>query len=254
MKRMISATVIALNEEKDLPRCLESLKFCDEIILIDSGSTDRTVEVAKKYGAKVIQEPWRGYGAQKNFAMQQAKNEWVLNLDADEVVTTELKNEILIEIQSQNPASGYFIARKTFYLGKWIQYGGWYPNYVTRLCKKSISKWTEPAVHEELTIEGEVRNLKNPMLHYTFSDISDQLRTNLKYAKQGADQLHSKNKKATILKLIFKPISKFFETYILKLGMLDGLAGFIISVNAAHSVFMKYSFLFELQNEKFKQK
>lgn len=250
---MLSATVIALNEEKDLPRCLKSLQFCDEVIVVDSGSTDKTVEIAKKFGAKVIQEPWHGYGAQKNFAMQHAKNEWVLNLDADEAVTPELKEEILKEINSSNSAAGYFIARKTFYLGKWVRFGGWYPNHVTRLCRKSCSKWTEPKVHEELKIEGEVRILKNPMLHFTFSDISDQLRTNLKYAKQGAEELYSKQKKANVFKLIFKPISKFFETYFFKLGMLDGLAGFIISVNAAHSVFMKYSFLFEMQNKELQQ-
>lgn len=252
----ISATIIALNEEKDLPRCLQSLKFCDEIILVDSGSTDKTAEIAKSYGAKVLQEAWRGYGQQKNFAMSHSTHEWVLNLDADEEVTESLRNEILREISSENPSTAYAIARKTFYLGKWIRFGGWYPNYVTRLALKSKSRWTEPNVHEELkTNDGLMpKRLSNPMHHYTFTDISDQIRTNLKYARQGAHDLFEKGRPASILKLIFKPIGKFFETYILKRGCLDGLAGFIISVNAAHSVFMKYSFLIELHREKASRK
>ncbi len=248
---MLSVTIIALNEEKDLPRCLESVQFADEIILVDSGSTDRTVEVAKKFGAKVIQEPWHGYGAQKNFAMDKAKNDWVLNIDADEAVTPELREEILREIKSEQAAASYAVARKTFYLGKWIRFGGWYPNYVTRLARKSKARWTEPHVHEELKAgEGEVRKFQNPLLHYTFSDISDQIRTNMRYAMQGAQDLERKAVKPSLFKLIFKPIWKFIETYLIKRGCFDGLAGFIISVNAAHSVFMKYSFLMERSKDK----
>lgn len=243
---MLTATVIALNEEKDLPRCLESLRFCDEIIVVDSGSNDRTVEIAKKFGAKVFVEPWRGYGAQKNYAQSKATNEWVLNIDSDEEVTAELRNEILSKIQTQNGINGYSIARKTFYLGKWIRHGGWYPNYVTRLARKSVSSWSEPHVHEVLQIEGQTQNLENPMHHYTFENISDQIRTNLRYAMQGAQNLKSEGQSGSLVKLMIKPISKFIETYFFKLGMLDGLAGFIISVNAAHSVFMKYSFLIEM--------
>jgi glycosyltransferase involved in cell wall biosynthesis len=245
----ISATVIALNEERDLPRCLESLRFADEVILVDSGSHDRTVEIAKQMGARVIIEPWRGYGAQKNFAMSQAKSRWVLNVDADEVVTPELKAEILAELNSQKPAAGYAVARKTFYLGRWIKYGGWYPNYVTRLVQKSQATWTEPNVHEVLTVQGDLRQLKNPMLHYTFSDIADQVRTNMRYAHQGALDLRTKGSAPSYMKLLFKPFGKFLETYFLKLGCLDGLAGFIISINAAHSMFLKFAYLLEMSRD-----
>jgi glycosyltransferase involved in cell wall biosynthesis len=245
----ISATVIALNEERDLPRCLESLKFCDEIIVVDSGSTDRTVEVAKQFGAKVLVEPWRGYGAQKNFAMSQATSGWVLNIDADEVITPELREEILAEIGSDQPAAGYAVARKTFYLGRWIRHGGWYPNYVTRLSQKALGQWSEPNVHEVLEVKGELRRLKNPMLHYTFSDIADQVRTNMRYAHQGALDLHRRGVPASYLKLIVKPFGKFIETYFFKQGCLDGLPGFIISINAAHSMFLKYAYLMEMNRE-----
>lgn len=245
----ISATVIVLNEERDLPRCLESLKFCDEIIVIDSGSADRTVEVARQFGAKVIDEPWRGYGAQKNFAMSQAHSTWILNIDADEVITPELRQEILAEVASTNPAAGYAVARKTFYMGRWIRYGGWYPNYVTRLCRKTLGSWSEPNVHEELVLNGELRRLKNPMLHYTFSDIADQVRTNMRYARQGALDLKNRGLSPSYAKLLAKPLGKFVETYFFKRGFLDGLPGFIISINAAHSMFLKYAYLLEMNRE-----
>ena len=242
----ISATIITLNEESDLPQCLESLSWVDEIIVVDSGSTDGTVDIARRAGAHVYQEPWRGYGAQKNYAMSLCKGQWILNIDADEVVTAELKNEILAEIQSSRAASGYQVARKTFYLGRWIRYGGWYPNYVTRLCRAQMAQWTEPHVHEELKVQGELRRLKHPLLHYTFSDISDQIRTNMKYASQGAQALKSRGGSQSLIKLLLKPLGKFLECYIFKRGFLDGLPGFIIAINAAHSMFLKFAYLLEL--------
>ena len=241
----IAATVITLNEEKDLPRCLESLRWVDEIVVVDTNSADRTQEIARSFGAKVINEKWRGYGAQKNFAMEQCKSDWVLNIDADEAVTPELRSEIEAEITSNHPAAGYYVARKTFYLGRWIKFGGWYPNYVTRLCRRTEARWSEPQVHEHLQIKGEVRYLKNPLLHYTFSDIADQVTTNVRYARQGAEEMRKRGVKPSLFKLLFKPFGKFLETYVGKRGFLDGLPGFVISVNAAHSMFLKYAFLIE---------
>lgn len=249
LKPGITATIIALNEEEDLPRCLDSLSFANEIILIDSGSSDRTVEIAKAKGVRVITEPWHGYGAQKNFAMQHAKHEWVLNVDADEEITKALKEEILREIQKPQASPGFAVARKTFYLGQWIRYGGWYPNYVTRLVQKSKARWSEPHVHEQLLVEGAIQKLKNPMNHYTFRDIADQVRANMRYAKEGALNLHKRGKRGNLIKLLFKPFGKFLETYFFKRGCLDGLAGFIISINAAHSMFLKYAYLIELQRK-----
>jgi glycosyltransferase involved in cell wall biosynthesis len=200
-------------------------------------------------GAKVIEQKWMGYGAQKNFAMSQTVSDWVLNVDADEVITPELRAEIVREITSNKPAAGYAVARKTFYMGRWIRFGGWYPNYVTRLVRKSGASWTEPNVHEQLVPNGELRYLKNPMLHYTFSDIADQVRTNMRYARQGALDLKTKGAPPSYVKLLLKPLGKFLETYFLKRGCLDGLPGFIISVNAAHSMFLKYAYLLEMSRE-----
>lgn len=241
----IAATVITLNEERNLPRCLESLRWVDEIVVVDTSSADRTQEIAKSFGARVIDEKWRGYGAQKNFAMEQCKSDWVLNVDADEAVTPELRAEIEAEISSSRPAAGYYVARKTFYLGRWIRHGGWYPNYVTRLCRRTEARWSEPQVHEALQIRGEVRHLANPLLHYTFRDIAHQVTTNVRYARQGAEEMLRRGARPSILKLIGKPLGKFLETYLLKRGFLDGLPGFVISVNAAHSMFLKHAFLIE---------
>ena len=249
----LTVTIIALNEEADLPRCLESARFANEIILIDTGSTDKTVKIAQEYGAKVFTEKWIGYGAQKNSAHLKATSDWVLNLDADEEITPELRAEIqsvLSRAANNDPmvAEGYSVSRKTYYLKKWIRYGGWYPNFVTRMCRKKSGAWTEPQVHEELKITGTLQKLKHSLNHYTFSGIEDQIKTNLKYAKQGAIELNNKGKKFSFLKLILKPVGKFFETYFFKLGFLDGWRGFLISINAAHSMFLKFAFLWELEN------
>ncbi len=246
-KLPLTVTVIALNEERDLPRCLQSVGFADEVIVVDSGSTDKTVEIAQRFGARVEREPWRGYGPQKNHAMSLARNNWVLNLDADEALTPELQSEIEAVVlgKTVSQSSGYAIARKTYYMGRWIRFGGWYPNYVTRLARRSSAKWSEPQVHEELQVDGPIARLKNPMLHYTFSDIADQVRTNIRYALQGSEVLASRGVKGSVLLMLFKPIGKFLESYVLKQGFRDGLAGLVIAVNAAHSMFMKYAFLLE---------
>ena len=245
----ISATVIALNEADNLTRCLKSLDFADEIILVDSGSTDETLEIARKFNVKIYSEVWRGYGAQKNFAMSHAACDWVLNVDADEEITVELKKEILAAISSPNSFDGYAIARKTFFLGKWIRHGGWFPNYVMRLCKRKAGSWTEPEVHEVLKISGTVGRFNEPMNHFTFKNLNDQILTNVKYARNGARQFILSRPNVGLISLVTlalaKPIGKFIETYFFKLGVLDGLRGFIISVNAAYSVFMKYVFALE---------
>lgn len=240
----ISATVITLNEEKNIERCLQSLQFADEIIVVDSGSHDNTIEKAEKWGARVFKQPWLGYGEQKNFAMQQAKHEWVLNIDADEEITDALRREIELLIPATT-AHGFEIARKTFYNDQWIRFGGWYPNYVMRLCRKGNAQWTTPKLHEKLSVQGKTERLRSPMHHFTFGSIEDQVRTNLRYAKEGAAQLRRAHALQFKIKIIYKPFVKFLESYIFKLGFLDGWLGWIIAINSAHSMFLKYAFLME---------
>ena len=246
----ISVTIIALNEEKKIAKAIQSVSWAEDILVVDSGSTDRTVEIAKQNGARVLQNPWKGYGQQKNFAQAHALHSWILNIDADEWVSESLANEIRDQLTVLNsterlPSQGFQIPRKTFYLGKWIEHGGWYPNYLTRLAHRDSAHWTEPAVHESLQVQGETGRLKNPIMHDAFNSIGDQILTNLRFAKLGSEDLARKGQKPSMFKLIFKPLGKFFETYFLKKGFADGLPGFIISVNAAHSMFLKYAFLFE---------
>jgi glycosyltransferase involved in cell wall biosynthesis len=244
----VSVTLITLNEEQNLARAIQSVKWADEVIVVDSGSTDRTVEVARQMGAKVFFNPWPGYGCQKNYAQRQASHDWVLNIDADEAVSSELAFEIQQALSGLGDGAqvrGFSFPRKTFYLGRWIKHGGWYPNYLVRLADRRAARWSEPQVHEALEVDGEVRVLQSPLDHFSFSSIQDQIMTNLTFSRLGSQDLARKGKRPSLFKLVVKPIGKFVETYFLKRGFMDGLPGFIISVNAAHSMFLKYAYLLE---------
>ncbi|MGK5087134.1 glycosyltransferase family 2 protein [Bdellovibrionota bacterium FG-2] len=248
----LSVTIITLNEQKTIASAIQSVQWADEILVIDSGSTDQTVEIAKNLGARVIYNPWPGYGKQKNYAQNQAKNEWVLNLDGDERVPAELANEIQAALrQTLANTPGYkdlqamCFPRKTFFLGRWIRHGGWYPNVLTRLGNRKHCQWSEPHVHEELEVNGRTQRLKNALDHFGFPSIHHQISTNLRLSKLGSEDLHRRGASGSLLKLLLKPFGKFVETYLLKFGFLDGLPGFIISINAAHSMFLKYAFLME---------
>lgn len=248
-KLPVSVTVITLNEEENLPRLLESVKWANEVVVVDCGSKDGTQKIAENFGAKFHSNEWKGYGQQKNHAQSLAKNDWVLNLDADEACSDELKKEILELVTSGSLKSGetfgYSVPRKTFYLGRWIMHGGWYPNYLVRFSNRHHSKWTEPRIHEALEVNGKTGKLKSDIHHYTFTGIEDQVAANLRYAKLGSSELIRKGGKASLLKMLIKPVGKFLETYFWKMGFLDGWAGFLISVNAAYSMFLRYAFLYE---------
>lgn len=249
----LSVTIITLNEEKNIARAIESVRgFAQEIIVVDSGSHDRTKEIATSLGARVIENPWRGYGQQKNFAQDQTKYDWVLNIDADEQVSPELAQEIQLTLERDDSKNvqGYFIPRLSHYLGRWIRHGGWYPNRLIRLANKKTSRWTEPDVHEALEVRGAVNILQHDLYHYPFRDIQDQIHTNLRFSKLGSEVLKKRGKQKSLILLLVKPIGKFLETYVVKRGFLDGIAGFIISVNAAHSIFLKYAYLFEERKSK----
>lgn len=241
----LSVTIICLNEEDNIGRAIASVKWAQEIVVVDSGSVDRTVEIARSLGAKVFHNPWPGYGQQKNFAQRQAAHDWILNIDADEEVSPRLAAEIQATLENPRDCRGFEMPRKTFYLGRWIRHGGWYPNYLVRLADRRAAGWSEPNVHEALEVQGTIGRLAEPLLHYAFPSIHDQILTNLNFSRLGARDLLRRGKSPSIAKLLLKPVGKFIETYVLKRGFLDGLAGFIISVNAAHSIFLKYAYLHE---------
>lgn len=244
----LSVTIVTLNEEKNIARAIESVRsFAQEILVVDSGSQDRTREIAEHLGAKVLQNPWRGYGQQKNFAQDHASHDWILNLDADEEVSPELAQEIQTVLERDQDANvqGYLLPRLSFYLGRWIRHGGWYPNRLVRLANRKHARWSEPDVHEEWVVRGAVQVLQNDLLHFPFQDIREQVDTNLRFSRLGFEALKKKGQTKSFLKLLLKPVGKFLETYLIKRGFMDGLAGFIISVNAAHSIFLKYAYFFE---------
>lgn len=245
-KLPISLVIIAFNEEAHIERCIRSAPFVDDIVVVDSFSTDRTVEISELCGARVFQEKWKGFGPQKSFATSQAKNPWVISLDADEALSPELAVEIAEKFSTLQPEAGYLFPRRSFHLGRWIDHGGWYPDYQLRLFNKEKSQWNSAVLHEKVEVKEKLL-MKNPLLHWVFENLSDQVVTNDRYSSLGAQQLYEAGKKFSYLKLLTKPLSKFIETYFFKKGFLDGIAGFIISVGAAYSIFLRFAKLWELQ-------
>lgn len=243
----LTAVVITLNEERNIARCLKSLTWADELLVVDSGSQDRTKELAANMGAKVVEHAWEGYGQQKNWAMRQATHSWVLFLDADEELGPGLREEIEAFLLNPDGKWGMEFPRRTWFLGRWILHGGWYPNVLARLGHRDHARWTEPSVHESLTVEGGAKRATCDLLHYTFRDVGENVATNIRYSRLGARVARERGERSTWIRLLLKPVGKFLETYVWKMGFLDGFPGFVISVNAAHSIFMKYV---ELRGEK----
>ena len=246
--------IITLNEQDGIARAIESASFCDDVVVLDSGSTDETCRIARDLGARVFLEEWRGFEAQKQRATELAKNEWVLSLDGDEAIGANLREELTELLvrwangadQSHFTVDGYRFPRLTFNLGSWIRHGGWYPDLQLRLYNRTRAKWTGGGVHEKISAK-KVERLKGNLLHYPFVDHAEQVATNNRYSGLGAEALLVKGETFKTRKLFVKPISKFLETYFFKRGFLDGLPGFIIAVGASYSIFLKYVKLWEIQ-------
>lgn len=251
-KRPISLVIITLNEEENIARCIKSVPWADEVIVLDSGSTDRTREIAESLGAKVHVQDFLGFRDQKQKATDLAKNDWILSLDADEALSLALSQEILYTFDTTPIQDGYTMPRLSFHLGRWIKHGGWYPDRQLRFFNRKQAKWAGGHVHEHIECAN-IGRLKNNLLHYVFRDLKHQVDANNRYSTLGAQDLYDRKKKFSIVKLIVKPVSKFLETYIWKHGFLDGLPGFIISVGAAYSVFLKFAKLKELEWQKKKE-
>lgn len=247
-KLPVSLVIITLNEEKNIERCINSAAWCNDIVVVDSFSTDKTVELAKKLGARVYNEKWRGYGAQKNFATQLAQNEWVLSLDADEALSPQLSEEIKQLVVSGLEKDAYQCRRLSQYMGRWIYHGGWYPDLQTRFFNKTAAKWSTVEVHERLLVNSCGR-LKSDLYHWPFVSLAHQIEKNNNYSSLGAIEQFKRGAKFSLLRLLIKPIVKFIETYCFKLGFLDGLPGFIIATGAAYSLHLKMAKLYELEKK-----
>ncbi len=237
----ISATIITYNEERNLPRAIESLRCADEIVVIDSGSSDRTVEIAGKLGARVVETPWQGYAKQKNFAAAQAAHDWILSLDADESLSEALEGEIWQLKKNGTQFDAYTMPRMAQYLGRWIRHSGWYPDRKVRLYNRTKAHWEGDFVHESVKVGGPVGHLNSNLLHFTCSSLSEHLKTMDRYTTLAAEQMLGTGQKVTWGRLIFEPPWTFFRTYVIKLGFLDGVEGLAIANMAAVYNFLKYA-------------
>jgi glycosyltransferase involved in cell wall biosynthesis len=243
---MLSATVITLNEEENLKACLESLSFADEIIVCDSGSTDRTLAIARSFTDKVFVDPWEGFARQKNLAQDRASGPWILNIDADERATPALREEILGLLQNDSSCAGFRIPRKNFFAGQWIRHGGWYPNYQLRLYRKAAGAFAPREVHEQVVVQGKVGTLRAPLAHFTYRSISDYLKRMDRYSDLSARQYHQEGKRLAWPEILFRTQFTFFKMWVLQKGFLDGANGFVLAVLYSYYTFVKYAKLKEL--------
>jgi glycosyltransferase involved in cell wall biosynthesis len=246
---MLSATVITLNEEDNLKACLQSLRFADEIILIDSGSRDQTLTIAREFTDKIYQEPWQGFARQKNLAQEKARGPWILNVDADERVTPELKKEILSVFKNESLCAGYKIPRKNYFRGQWIRHGGWYPNHQLRLYRKEAGAFAQREVHEQVVVQGKIGTLKAPLEHFTYDSLSDYLIRMDRYSDLSAKQYRLEGKKVSWPEILFRTKFTFFKMWILQRGFLDGAKGLVLAVLYSYYTFIKYAKLKEISKE-----
>ena len=249
----ISAFVVCCNEERNIRRCLESLKWCDEIVIVDSGSTDRTLEICQEYTSRILHRKWNGHSEQKQFALAQCRGEWVLNIDADEEVSTELKSQILkvLALPERRRAAikGYDVCRVVYFLGRWWDHGGWYPEYRMRFFQRRSASWGGVNPHEKALIDGKVRRLKGVIYHYTYSGIPHQIECLNRHSSNSAKYLYLSGKRTCAANIVLNPAFRFFKFYVLKLGFREGTAGFVVGCIEACYTFLKYVKLWEIQRQ-----
>jgi len=248
-RQRLSVTVITLNEEHTIPACLQSVAWADEIIIVDSFSTDRTAELCRQYTDKVIQRQWPGHVRQKQYALEQASGDWILSLDADERLSPEATEEIRRTVLNGSPsADGFILPRQSYYLGRWIRHGGWYPDYKLRLVRRGTASWGGEDPHDKLLLTGRAAKLQGRIIHYVYAGISDQLRTVDAFSKITAEQWHSQGRRSSLVLMLGKPLARFLECYFWKCGFLDGMPGLIIAVITSYYAFLKFAKLWELQH------
>jgi glycosyltransferase involved in cell wall biosynthesis len=235
----LSAIVITRNEAANLGDCLDSLAFCDERIVVDCGSTDDTLMIARQKGARIAFHDWKGFGDQKNHALSLARGDWVLSLDADERVTPELRQAILGALDDTS-ADGYEFPRQSSFCGRMMRHSGWFPDRVLRLFRRGKARFTDDVVHERVVCDGPVKRLKAPLLHYPVRRLEDAIRRMDTYSTLGAQQMVASGKPTSILKGILHGMAAFLRTYVLRLGFLDGSAGFLLAVANAEGTYYRY--------------
>jgi glycosyltransferase involved in cell wall biosynthesis len=237
----ISATVITHNEARNIERTIRSLDGADEIVVVDADSTDRTRELARNLGARVVVHPWAGFAAQKNFASDQARHDWILSLDADEELNVEAREAISRWKSSAPAAAGYRFARRARYLDRWILHSGWYPDYKVRLFDRRRARWKGAYVHESVVVDGPVETLGGEILHYTCDSLDEHRRRIEFYTELAAREMLARGERASLLRRLWGPPWVFVRTFFLRLGLLDAHQGFLIAWMAARYVRRKYA-------------
>lgn len=244
MTATLSIAIITLNEEANIRRTLESVRWADEIVVLDSGSTDGTVAICREYTDKVFHQDWLGFSGQKNAAIDRTSGDWVLSLDADEPVEPALAEEIRSLIALPGACVGYRIPRKTFFLGKWVRYGGWYPDLNLRLFRKGKGRFIERAVHESLRVDGTIGRTRNAIRHYAYPDLASYLDSINRYSSLAVEVMAEQGipaVKAGWPSLLLRPLFTFLHRYIFRLGFLDGKHGLVLNTFHAIYVFTKYA-------------
>lgn len=237
----LSVIIITKNEAANLQSCLDTVGFADEIIVVDSGSTDGTVELARAAGATIIvTADWPGFGPQKNRALVAAHGDWVLSIDADERITPALADEICAAIKLAEPTDAYDISRRSWYCGRFIDHAGWTPDYVTRLFKRGSARFSDHIVHERLIVDGITKRLNSQMLHYSFRDFSQVLQKVDSYSTLSAQQGYARGKRAGIGTAVLHGLWAFIRTYFLKRGFLDGAHGLALAISNAEGSYYRY--------------
>jgi glycosyltransferase involved in cell wall biosynthesis len=245
----ISVIIITKNEADNIRACLESVKWANEIVVVDSGSSDSTVEICREHGAQVHEHDWPGFGIQKNRALSYATHEWVFSIDADERVTSDLQSQLIRAIK-EDSEDGYYMPRLSQFCGRFIRHSGWYPDYVLRLFRRTKGRFSDDMVHERVILEGHAGRLTSPLLHYSYLNKADVQRKTYQYARAGAMQMFKIGKSASLADAPLRAGWAFVRTYLLRLGFLDGNAGFKIAMMNARTTYLKYIQLKALNSAK----
>lgn len=237
----ITGAIITLNEEKNLPRSMGSLAWCDEVVVVDSGSKDRTVEIARHAGARVLHRDWTGYADQKNYAAEAASHDWILSLDADEVLSEGLREEILRVRSSSPEVAAFRFPRRAHYLGKWINHSGWYPDRKIRLYDRRKAKWVGDFIHESVVTHEPIGELRGDLLHYTCDSFASHLKSLDRYTDLAAREIAECGQNVGYSRLLIDPPWTFIRTFVLQFGFLDGIHGLAIAYTASRYVYLKYA-------------
>ena len=248
MAYSVSAIVVCFNEEDRIEDCLKSLEWCDEIVMVDSYSTDRTPEIGRRYTEKFFQREWRGYRDQKAYAHSLATRDWVLLIDSDERVSEELRREIAAALaDDKKEFAGYAIPRLVYYLGRWWRRGGWYPDYDVRLFRRDRATWGGIDPHEKVIVDGKVRRLQSPLHHFTYRSIDDHINRINRFTSISSAELQKSGGHWRLSDALLRPAVRFFRSYVIKRGFMEGFAGFYVALTASVYVFLKYAKLWELE-------